>query len=126
MCDVNLDDACSVWAETNVKRARKAHGCDCCGGSIRPGDSYKRIGMVFDGTASTERECRLCGVMMAMFKAMHRQWMSPSGMRELLHECIADEQTYDEDNDKYVPAGPGRWWAAALAEMNTRRAGRAA
>jgi hypothetical protein len=121
MCEVNIDETCTVWNETIIKRARKAHVCDCCGGGIQPGDSYKLIAMVFEGTADSEKECQFCGLMMVLFKRLHRQYMSPSGMSELLAECMADEQTYDEERDEYVPAGPGAWWAVALDEMKKRR-----
>lgn len=125
MCEVYIDEVCSVWNET-THRARKVHVCDCCGGGIAIGDLYRRIAMVFDGTASTEKECHLCGVMMALFKRLHRHWYSPSVMRELLLECMADEETYDEESDEYVPAGAGAWWAAAIREMDKRRAERRA
>ena len=80
--------------------------------------------MVHERKASTEKECAPCGAMMALFKAMHQQWFSPSGMPDLLRECIAEEETYDEERDEYVPAGPGTWWAIALQEMERRRAQR--
>ena len=127
MCDLNLfDGAAEVWVEHRVKSARKPHVCDCCHGAINPGDGYKSIFMVHEGEASTEKECVLCGVMMQLFKGMHRQWFSPSGMADLLRECMADGEMYDEDRDEYVPAGPGAWWAVALGEMKRRRALRAA
>lgn len=126
MCEININETCSVWTETHVKHARKEHVCDCCGGVIKPGDPYTKIFMVFEGDASTENECQPCTAMMVLFKAMHGSWMSPSGMRPLLDECIAEEQTYDEERDEYVPAGPGAWWAVALEEMDKRREARKA
>jgi len=131
VCDLSYGDIepCDLWREA-TPTARKAHRCDCCRGSIAPGERYKRIFMVSDGHPSTERECLPCGEMMVKFKAHHGDWYSPSGMRELLDECFADESAYD-DQDELVPTSDlGRMWAAELAAMDARadarRAGGAA
>lgn len=125
MCNLDIDP-CEVWSETEIQKARKEHRCDCCGGTIAIGTRYKRIFMVNDGYASNETECAACSLMMVLFKAVHHQWMSPSGMREVLQECFAEDSFFD-DRDERVPLSvEGAWWKAALDAMNERREARIA
>jgi hypothetical protein len=43
-----------------MPRARKDHRCSACGETIRAGSLYTRIGVVFDGTAETVKQCGRC------------------------------------------------------------------
>lgn len=119
MCEINADP-CEVWNETIVKRARKEHRCDCCFGTIPIGASYKRIFMVSDGYPYDETECAGCSLMMVLFKAAHRQWMTPSSMREVLQECYSEDSYLNEEDERVASSVEGRWWKAALDEMDAR------
>lgn len=48
-----------LWQESYHK-ARKTHKCTECWGEIKIGEEYKRIFSVFEGDASTIKECRKC------------------------------------------------------------------
>ena len=41
-------------------KARKTHECSACGGVIEPKHRYVKIGMVYDGSASTVKRCLRC------------------------------------------------------------------
>ena len=119
MCDTHVIDPCETWIET-IQAARKRYRCDCCDGPIEPRTRYKRIFMVTDGYPSTERECVPCGEMMVQFKARHRQYFSPAGMRVLLEDCLAADTTVT-DTDEVVPTtDDGRLWVEVLAAMDAR------
>jgi len=41
-------------------RARKEHECEACGETIRAGDQYARVAIVFDRSAETVKRCMRC------------------------------------------------------------------
>ena len=50
-----------AWSSpATSQKARKAHHCDRCLGTIRPGSAYLRWCSVDDGRATTVRSHRLC------------------------------------------------------------------
>jgi len=53
-------DQTNVVYDERTVRARKAHVCDACERTIRPGDRYKRIGILFDGRWGTVVRCGSC------------------------------------------------------------------
>lgn len=95
MCDIDLE-SCAVFDETTVKKARKEHQCDCCGGPIPKGASYLKHFSVFDGSVTTEKQCPACTEMVAEFRKHHGQYSNPSYMPELLQQCIDSERGEDE------------------------------
>jgi hypothetical protein len=54
-CDGQYD----IYDETNF-RARKDHKCDACDETIRPGDVYTRVFMLYDGEKSHVKRCARC------------------------------------------------------------------
>ena len=54
-----VDELYEVYDEQRVT-ARKAHQCSACSETIRPGDRYVRVKMVFDGSAETIKRCARC------------------------------------------------------------------
>jgi hypothetical protein len=54
-----FDDHNTVYDE-NLVKARKAHQCGACKESILPGHIYVRVGIVFDGSASSVKRCLRC------------------------------------------------------------------
>ena len=87
MCD-SIDAYCDVWKE-EIRKARKNHYCDCCEAAIRRGDTYIVVSSVFEGTASSEKQCQACLRAIVKFAAEsgHMKWM-PSGFIEVLEDCI--------------------------------------
>jgi hypothetical protein len=88
MCSIDLEP-CSVWSDTVVV-ARKEHQCDCCDGTIRPGAEYTRHFSVFDGNPTSEKRCAPCTAMCERFRKAHGQLTTPSGMAQLLWDCVGE------------------------------------
>jgi hypothetical protein len=130
MCDIDFDsgESATVWQNTFVGRARKAHVCDMCEGRIEPGESYLRHFSVFDGSPNNEAQCLRCCTIVAAFRREHRHYYNPSGMRELIVECLQEDSRYGEDDeDELVPMTDSALrWKYALAEMDERREARQA
>lgn len=108
MCEIDDLDPCEVWSET-TRRAAKAHVCDCCGGSIRPGDPYIRHFDVFDHSTASEKLCCACSNSRKIFCEAHfgGRSCSPSNLIELLRDCFAEN-------------GDPRW-GKMLEAMNLRK-----
>jgi hypothetical protein len=53
------DETYDVYNES-ARRARKQHQCDACHETIRAGDLYHVISIVFDGDASSIKRCVRC------------------------------------------------------------------
>lgn len=53
------DETADVYSES-VRKARKEHGCDACLETIRVGDYYHVIGIVYDGRAHSYKRCERC------------------------------------------------------------------
>lgn len=87
MCDFSIDETCDVWNESRP-RARKEHVCSSCAGPIRPGETYLRVSMVFDGTGSTSKACPSCTEDYDAFRAEHTQWYEPGSLGVMLEECV--------------------------------------
>ena len=88
MCEVNYDDdVCSVFSET-TPRARKPHRCDGCDAVIPVGTVHVRVFTVFDGDASSERECPACTKARVEFQKEHRFTSTPSSFGDFLETCI--------------------------------------
>jgi hypothetical protein len=46
--------------QATVRKARKEHSCDECGGKIISGDKYENVFGVWEGTSSTWKTCQHC------------------------------------------------------------------
>lgn len=55
----SYEEVYQVYNET-FPCARKAHACDACRRTIRPGDVYTRVFILFDGTKRTVKRCLVC------------------------------------------------------------------
>lgn len=53
------DETCTLSTRTN-RRARKTHKCVECSGEIKPGEIYCYASMLFDGSWSDCKTCKLC------------------------------------------------------------------
>lgn len=125
MCDINFDnfERCSVWTESLINRARKPHHCDMCGGTVSPGSPYIKHFSVFEGYKTSEKRCLPCDTITCAFRREHRIGFPPSGMREMIVECLQEDQVYDENIDDYVinPLSDSALrWRHALEEMERR------
>ncbi len=110
MCFVDLEP-CEVWRETE-RKARKPHRCSCCRGTIPAGDEYLVHFSVFQGDATSEKMCLPCRDDRKAFADAHEGTLcTPSFLREMVAECVSE----DEDGD-------GAKWAAMLARIKARRA----
>lgn len=127
MCNIDFDsdDRADVWRNTFVGRARRPHVCDMCQGRIETGESYVRHFSVFDGYTTNEAQCLRCCTIVAAFRREHRHYYNPSGMRELIVECLQEDSYLgdeDEGEDERVPITDSALrWKYALAEMDARR-----
>lgn len=127
MCVVDFDTDTTVWSESEHTARRREHVCDCCDGAIRKGERYVALFMVCEGDASNEKWCAACVALRDRFKAAHHgRYSNPSGMRDLLINCVDEEQRYDEDSDEYVPNETGAVWQTELDAMRSRRDARVA
>lgn len=61
MCMIEGGERCDVWEE-KIGVARKPQRCSECGREIAKGERYKRIGMLYEGSWDTSRECEHCMV----------------------------------------------------------------
>jgi hypothetical protein len=124
MCQIDSDEQAEVWTDKLIGKARKEHTCDMCHGAISPGGSYLHHFSVFDGDVTSERQCIQCCTIVAAFRREHRTWFCPSGMRDMLIECL-DEDSYrgdaDDGEDERVPITESALrWKHALVEMRAR------
>ena len=62
MCAIDDGDLCTIWRET-TPRAAKPYKCAECGREIAPGEKYKRIDCLFEGSWDYAHICAHCGVM---------------------------------------------------------------
>lgn len=114
MCEINLDP-CDVWKVSRPK-ARKAHRCAACGGTIAPGTQYVRLFTLFDGEARDDASCAECWADNEAFgNADGHTMTAPGYFPELLRECV--EWTEDDDGNE-VATGE---WAPMLARLEARR-----
>jgi hypothetical protein len=126
MCEISVDDYCSVFEETPQK-ARKAHVCSCCRGAIEPGEMYIKHFSIFEREVCSEKMCVLCMLVVAEFQDDHdgARW-TPGGMRDALVECVLEERTgdYNEELDEWEPSAAGKKWQRYLDEMDERHKAR--
>ncbi len=94
MCEM-FSEYCAVWRETH-RKARKDHKCDCCGALIRAGERYMVVASVFEGQASSEKQCLSCTLAIVEFadRPGHMKWM-PSGFRHVLEDCVDGDPKSD-------------------------------
>lgn len=98
VCNIDFDEPCGFWHEERPK-ARKEHLCNCCGAVIHKGETYRRVTMGFDGSASTEKACALCDADMEAFEAAHRVNLSPTAFYEELVNCVG----WDDEGKRWLP-----------------------
>lgn len=55
----SCDEYYAVYNEAR-RRARKPHACSACKETIRAGDVYTHVSIVFDGKAETVKRCLRC------------------------------------------------------------------
>lgn len=100
---VSCDERADVWNEKAV-RARKAHKCDACELTIRPGDVYTRDKLLYDGEWDTVVRCARCQLIFEHLQPMcSRDGDCPDRELDCGHE-------YSERWDREPPE-----WLAALA-----------
>jgi hypothetical protein len=46
--------------DTTTRKARKPHKCHACGETVRPGDTYTRVFVVWDGSTDVTKRCARC------------------------------------------------------------------
>lgn len=122
MCEVSFDEHASVWKESTYTAKRKPRPCDCCGGTVAIGERYVKVFFIFDGEATSEYSCLPCIATRDLFKKHHEgHYTNPSGMPDMLVECVSEESTYDGDADEDVPNEIGAMWQRELDAMDERR-----
>ena len=115
MCEIYFEEAVDLWNEHRVC-ARKHHTCSCCGGTIRPGEEYTRHFSVFDGQATSEKQCAACTTIVDEFATEHGGAFVPSQMLEAVHECYVQERDHDRKN-------AARWLRAYRQMLRRKEAG---
>ncbi len=109
MCDVRNYDPVSLWVET-WPRAAKEHRCASCAGPIEIGTKHLRVFTVFDGSASSARQCAACRAISLDFREAHGFQPTPDTLREFLEECVDEDDVLRADR-----------WRGILTEMMGRR-----
>jgi len=127
MCEVDYDDgeSWSMWEERQVK-ARKAHRCDCCDGTIAAGELYRRHFSVSDGSICCERACAACVVAIDRYIEVHRWRTNPGGMPDLIEHCVEEERDEATHRGDQGAAMVAAFWDAHLDDMKARAAAREA
>ena len=110
MCEIWIDDPCSVWVSSKVSRARKKHRCEDCGATVLPGQSYWRLFSVYDGKGSSSKSCVRCKAARKVFMDAHGSEYGPPALEEMLDACIADG---DEESE--------RKWKPILRSLQRRK-----
>jgi hypothetical protein len=106
VCYIDLEP-CQVWTETQ-RKARKKHKCDCCGRVIKPGETYTRNFNKFDGVVSYSKGCAECIADRLTFAKAHSgQLFPPDSLKEMLEQCIYDDEDDGDDDGAYTD--PLRW-----------------
>lgn len=83
------DEAYAVYNE-RFPRARKSHICDACKETIRTGDRYAHVGIVFEGEGETIRRCLRC-------QRMHEELRQMDPGRLWPDERLDCGQKYEEE-----------------------------
>ena len=96
-------DPSTVWDVTEPK-ARKEHRCCECLGIIRPGERYKRVGSLFEGSWSTYKRCTDCQHVMCEISKVIECWCDVWGE---FHERFGTElsENYNKQKDLRRIAG---------------------
>lgn len=76
--------------DTRTHRARKTHQCATCFGEIRPGESYGRTGVIYDGSWWDWAEHHECRAEVERLLRRYREDEYPEG-------ALAGERWTDED-----------------------------
>lgn len=86
-----VEDYYEVY-DVTIRRARKDHACDACDATIRRGDLYAHVGMVFSGRGESLKRCARCELL-----HRHLRDVLPSGMwpAERLDCGISWEEEHD-------------------------------
>lgn len=94
MCfyDGDSDGPCDIYIDTRP-RARKPHNCCECGGRIEPGEMYRRIKSLFDGSFTTEIVCDRCEAVRTRIHEVelargcreHESWCPVGLLRDAIH-----------------------------------------
>lgn len=98
MCDLYLDEAVEAYTHQH-RKARKQHVCTVCRGVIKAGEKYHHTSWVFEGSASSEKECEACNADRSTFGADHDQTPLAGDFVHYLRECIAE----GDDEEKWKP-----------------------
>jgi hypothetical protein len=89
MCELDFDGYCEVWDESIIKKARKQHRCDSCGGTIEKGSSYIKHFSIFEGSVTSDKMCNDCDDDRTAFSKEHGNMLpAPSGFKDVLYDCI--------------------------------------
>lgn len=106
MCDYDGDaEPCTVWREepaimSTAHFKGRPHECDSCGTTIARGDPYLRHANLFEGRWSSEKMCFACWWSREAFFEDHGSYQPPSGLWNMLQECIGEN---DDPLDKWRP-----------------------
>lgn len=126
MCSISGLERSQVWSETE-RRARKAHDCDCCGGRIKPGETYIKHFSVYDGIATSEKVCMPCHEARDEFCLKHNFVGIPSRFGFDLQDCVgeATHRIYDKETRRWRKSrefwrDDDRRWRSILAGMIRR------
>ncbi len=104
------------------RRARKQHKCEECSGIIHPGANYRFVSGRSEGEIWQAKICAACDETRNRFADEHKGERPLLGeLDEALRECVADETSWDDDDNEVVTEA-GKRWQQALDEMRARGA----
>lgn len=111
---MSCDEPCDVYKNETI-RARKEHVCCACKGTIKPGDLYARVFVLYEGDVSTYKRCGRCETIHSHLVTMCRGGGSYDWPDEELDCGHEYQERWDVDPPPEI---------AALAFLTEEEAGR--
>lgn len=96
---VSCDEACDVY-RVEIRKARKEHRCMACKETIRVGDRYASVHIVFEGEASTVKRCARCET---IHRAIQAQWRSKGAYEMWPAERLDCGETWEDEHGDPPP-----------------------
>lgn len=89
-------DGCNEVERTTYPRARKEHCCDACRQTIRIGDRYARIFVIWDREPAVWIHCARCNLLFGRIAGRHRELQTGEGVQFDLDCGHSWQEIFDE------------------------------
>lgn len=118
------DETSEVW-HASTRRARKVWRCEECTRRIEPGETYERVGSLYDGSWSTYRTCAHCVAARRWLEVICGGYLSEGVLEDLaehrwemgasfalLRLIVASSRRWRTRSDDLMPVEPVERWAS--------------